>query len=94
MRHTFAFIALVCAFAISAPAFAQSTDNSGRCANSGPAESGSRDQTFCFNGEDVHGGVLGPDGQGSRVLRPMHGPSLLRIRAHFVPEMLKTVENL
>ena len=95
MRHTFAFLALASAFAVSAPAFAQSSDTTvAHCGGTSAPEATSRDQTFCFTGSDVSGGVVGPYGQRSQVLRPMHGVSLLRIRAHFVPEMMKSVENL
>jgi hypothetical protein len=95
MRHTFALLALASAFAVSAPALAQSTDTTvARCADAPPPEASSRDQTICFMGTDVSGGVVGPYGQRSQVLRPMRGVSLLRIRAHFVPEMMKSVENL
>ncbi len=89
MRHAFALVALLATVAIAGTAFAQSTDTA-RCAGASAGD----DHTYCFTGEIVQGGVVGPYGQGSRVLRPMHGTSLLRIRAHFVPEMLKSVERL
>ena len=92
MRHAFALIALVSTLSAAAPVLAQSSDNA-RCAGASAAD-GSRDTTYCFGGEDVPGGVVGPNGQSSHVLRGMRGTSLLRIRAHFVPEMLKSVENL
>ena len=38
--------------------------------------------------------VVRPDGETSRVRRRSAGISLIRIREHFVPEMLKSVENL
>ncbi len=93
MRTAITILTVVSTLAAAAPAFAQRTDNA-QCANSGAADSGSRDQTFCFAGETVNDAIVPPQGQASHVLRPTHGPSLLRIRAHFVPEMLKTVERL
>jgi len=75
-------------------ALAQTPGDSARCANASNTGEGSRDQTYCFSGEDVRSGLVGHDGQDVRLIRPLHGPSLLRFRAHFVPEMLKSVELL
>lgn len=94
MRHAFALVAtvsFVTAVVSASPVFAQDT-NSARCGETHGTAAG--DVTYCFTGEDVAGGVVGPYGQQTHVLRPMHARSLLRIRAHFVPEMLKSVERL
>lgn len=46
-------------------------------------------------GEDlVEGSVLGPDGEILRIVPPVEQPSLIEIRRHFLPEMLKTLEDL
>jgi hypothetical protein len=46
-------------------------------------------------GEDlVEGSVVGPDGEIVRMIPPVEEPSLIEIRHHFVPEMLKTLEDL
>ena len=46
-------------------------------------------------GEDlVEGSILGPDGEIVRMIPPVEEPSLIEIRRHFVPEMLKTLEDL
>jgi len=46
-------------------------------------------------GEDlVEGSVLGPDGEIVRIIPPIVEPSLIEIRRQFVPEMLKTLEDL
>jgi len=75
----------------SASAFAQ--NNEARCGNQNNRDTATRDQTFCFEGEAVQGGIVGPNGQRSQVLRRQTGSSLIRLRAHFVPEMLRNVEN-
>lgn len=53
-----------------------------------------RTQEFNFTDELVQGQLVRPDGEVSRVRRRGPGISLIRIREHFVPEMLKSVENL
>ena len=46
-------------------------------------------------GEDlVEGSVLGPDGEIIRMIPRVEEPSLIEIRQQFVPEMLKTLEDL
>jgi len=53
-----------------------------------------RTQEFNFTDEIVRGDLIRPDGDAVRVRRRGQGISLIRIREHFVPEMLKSVENL
>ena len=53
-----------------------------------------RNQEFNFTDELVQGQLVRPDGETTRVRRRGPGISLIRIREHFVPEMLKSVENL
>lgn len=61
----------------------------------GGAQAGAqRTQEFNFTDELVQGQLVRPDGETSRVRRRSAGISLIRIREHFVPEMLKSVENL
>jgi hypothetical protein len=69
----------------SAMAFAQR-----QAANSQPV----RTQEFSFTDELVSGQLVRPDGESTRIRRRGPGISLIRIREHFVPEMLKSVENL
>ncbi len=66
-------------------------------AQAAPAQAGSggaRTQEFNFTDELVSGQLVRPDGESTRVRRRGPGISLIRIREHFVPEMLKSVENL
>ena len=53
-----------------------------------------RTQEFNFTDELVQGQLVRPDGESTRIRRRGSGISLIRIREHFVPEMLKSVENL
>ena len=51
-------------------------------------------QEFTFTDQLVQSALLRPDEPAVRPRRTHAGPSLLRIRTHFVPEMLKSVERL
>lgn len=53
-----------------------------------------RTQEFNFNDELVQGQLVRPDGDATRLRARQRGISLIRLREHFVPEMLKSVENL
>ena len=90
------FLVVATVVGVAVPAAAQEQNAQGaRCADQPQQAAGnSRDVSYCFNGEDVAGGVVGPAGQRSVILRPRHGTSLIRMRAHFVNEMLRNVENL
>ena len=76
--------------------FAQSAHGGGGGgAGAGAAASGgTRTQEFNFTDELVSGQLVRPDGETTRVRRRSAGISLIRIREHFIPEMLKSVENL
>lgn len=51
-------------------------------------------QRMVFGEDLVEGSVLGPDGESIRMIPPIAHPSLIEIRREFVPEMLKTLEDL
>jgi len=53
-------------------------------------------QTTTYNFEDdiVTGDLVRPDGELAVARNRSRQSSLIRIREHFVPEMLKSVENL
>ena len=44
--------------------------------------------------DEVTGGISGPFVEHLEGIRKGHRVSLLRVRSHFIPEMLKSVENL
>ncbi|MGZ4807834.1 MAG: hypothetical protein ACXV7D_00770 [Thermoanaerobaculia bacterium] len=75
---------------IGSTAFAQAGGATATASGSGAT----RTQEFNFTDELVQGQLVRPDGESSRVRRRGPGISLIRIREHFVPEMLKSVENL
>jgi len=51
-------------------------------------------QRMVFGEDLVEGSVVGPDGEIVRMMPPVKQPSLIEIRRQFVPEMLKTLEDL
>jgi hypothetical protein len=50
--------------------------------------------TYDFEDDLVTGDLVRPDGELLNVRRRGRRGSLIRVREHFVPEMLKSVENL
>ncbi len=50
-------------------------------------------QRFKFDDEEIVSDVDGPDGPPIFVVRPPKHPSLIEIREHFVPEMVKSLEE-
>ncbi len=65
----------------------------GHGTQSQPARTPPADQEMTFTDELVQGQLVRPDETSVRGNRRAHGISLLRVRQHFVQEMLKTVEN-
>ena len=52
------------------------------------------DTTYVFEDDLVNGDLVRPDGEMLNVRRRGRRASLIRVREHFIPEMLKSVENL
>lgn len=50
--------------------------------------------TYDFEDDLVTGDLVRPDGELLNVRRRGSRTSLIRVREHFIPEMLKSVENL
>ncbi len=50
--------------------------------------------TYDFEDNLVTGDLVRPDGELLNVRRRGRRASLIRVREHFIPEMLKSVENL
>ena len=57
-------------------------------------ERGGEATTYNFEDDLVTGDLVRPDGELLNVRRRGRRASLIRVREHFVPEMLKSVENL
>jgi hypothetical protein len=80
MTKTIAMVSILAAVAIPAvPAAAQDGDNT---------------TSYDFEDDLVQGDLVRPDGENLMVRRRGARESLIRIREHFVPELLKSVENL
>jgi hypothetical protein len=50
--------------------------------------------TYDFDGDDVEGNLVRPDGESITGERRGKTSSLINIRSDFIPEMLKSVETL
>jgi hypothetical protein len=57
-------------------------------------EGGDAATTYDFEDDLVTGDLVRPDGELLNVRRRGRRASLIRVREHFIPEMLKSVENL
>lgn len=58
------------------------------------AAAGGGETSYDFEDDLVQGDLVRPDGENLLVRRRGARDSLIRIREHFIPEMLKSVENL
>jgi hypothetical protein len=63
-------------------------------AASGGGGGGSSTTSYDFEDDLVQGDLVRPDGENLMVRRRGARESLIKIREHFVPELLKSVENL
>lgn len=59
-----------------------------------PATGEAATTTYDFDDDLVTGDLVRPDGENLVVRRRGQRASLIQIREHFIPEMLKSVENL
>jgi hypothetical protein len=75
-------IAFALVLPVASPVFAQD------------AAGGGDATTYDFDDEMVSGDLVRPDGEILQVRRRGERASLIQIREHFVPEMLKSVEDL
>ena len=57
-------------------------------------EEGGGETTYDFDDDLVTGDLVRPDGELLNVRRRGNRASLIQIREHFIPEMLKSVEDL
>lgn len=58
------------------------------------AQDAGGETTYDFEDDLVTGDLVRPDGEMLNVRRRGSRASLIRIREHFIPEMLKSVEDL
>jgi len=59
-----------------------------------PAAGGGGETSYDFEDDLVTGDLVRPDGELLSVRRRGNRASLIQIREHFIPEMLKSVEDL
>lgn len=71
-----------------------STTASAQDQPAGGASGGGQTTTYNFDDDIVQGDLVRPDGEMALARRRGRATSLIRVREHFVPEMLKSVENL
>ena len=81
----------VSALAVSSAAFAQPKDAGGAAAKSGDSDDG---YGYTFDDDPLNAGGFGPNDATIRVRPKAARTTLIRPRTSFVPEMLKSVENL
>ena len=58
------------------------------------AAGGDNTTSYDFEDDLVQGDLVRPDGENLMVRRRGARESLIKIREHFIPELLKSVENL
>lgn len=80
--------------AAAAPAASAASGASTSAAAPAEGAKPARETTYDFEDDLVTGDLVRPDGELLNVRRRGQRSSLIRIREHFVPEMLKSVENL
>ncbi len=90
MRKWIATVLLGLSMLVCAPALAQDETAAG----GGGGGGGGDTTTYDFEDDLVTGDLVRPDGELLNVRRRGRRSSLIRIREHFIPEMLKSVENL
>jgi hypothetical protein len=61
---------------------------------SAAAQDAENTTSYDFEDDLVQGDLVRPDGENLMVRRRGARESLIRIREHFIPELLKSVENL
>ena len=75
-------------------AFALSVLSVPAAAQDAAPPAGENTTSYDFEDDLVQGDLVRPDGENLMVRRKGARESLIRIREHFVPELLKSVENL
>jgi len=77
---------------LAQPAFAQDAD--APAAAGGGGGGGGDSTSYDFEDDLVQGDLVRPDGENLMVRRRGARESLIKIREHFISELLKSVENL
>lgn len=85
---------LGCLLGVSAFGGAASAQDAPAAAAPAAAGKDAATTTYDFDDDLVTGDLVRPDGENLVVRRRGQRASLIQIREHFIPEMLKSVENL
>lgn len=91
MKKLIGFKLFVAVLAFSSAAFAQ---GKGAAPAAGGEGGAAGTTTYDFEDDLVTGDLVRPDGELLSVRRRGNRASLIQIREHFIPEMLKSVEDL
>jgi len=92
MKKLMAFALCAAALTASGSALAQDEEATPAPAAGGAAAAGAT--AYDFDDDLVTGDLVRPDGELLSVRRRGNRASLIQIREHFIPEMLKSVEDL
>ena len=95
MKKLLAALVVVSFMMVPAFAFAQSMPEAGAARGDAGGGSAAPEETvYDFEGEDLTGGLMRPNGE--RLSGDQRGrtSSLINIRQDFIPEMIKSVESL
>jgi opacity protein-like surface antigen len=84
------FVLMVFALSLAGSVHAASAQDAPAAGGGG----GGSATTYDFDDDLVQGDLVRPDGENLMVRRRGARESLIKIREHFVPELLKSVENL
>jgi hypothetical protein len=84
--------AALTASSIAAPSVSLAQDAPAPAAAAAPSAAGAT--AYDFDDDLVTGDLVRPDGELLSVRRRGNRASLIQIREHFIPEMLKSVEDL
>lgn len=94
MRKLYVLAIAVAVALFATPAFAQEGGGGGGDAAGGGGGGDEDTTTYDFDDDLVTGDLVRPDGEMLNVRKRGDRASLIQIREHFIPEMLKSVEDL
>jgi hypothetical protein len=83
------FVLMVCALSLAGVVHTAAAQEANAAGGGGGSAT-----TYDFDDDLVQGDLVRPDGENLMVRRRGARESLIKIREHFVPELLKSVENL
>jgi hypothetical protein len=102
MRWLFALLIAAFVTAASASAFAQAKGKAGAAATATAGDENvdvggvkyKKKTVYDFDDDVVEGDLMRPDGEFVALKRQAKHSSLIKIREHFIPEMLKSAEDI